>query len=393
MKARLLSAVEILQVIILWTSYLVFRAFPSNKKKWVVGTDEVAGVLESVARVLPNSYSVNLSAPGLRHGTYSLTISGNGRTRILKRIFLGPVILGFLANQTGQFFYIGSIGFLFNRSNEFRFLKRHNKKIAVMFCGDDIRSPKLHRELCEKLNRKTFVNQGFYICPPGGPEKYEQLKKEIAMETEKFADLIFNAPLCQSSYLSQNSKKVKYAHGFAAICDERFLYDTSKFKDAVIKVVHAPSSEAVKGTTYVRDAIKRLSSERTDFVYIELQNTEHNEVLKTLQQAHICLNQFLSFGTGILGIESLASHCATLMSADPNMEPSIPSPKGGAIPWLVTQVDDIYSNLKLLLDNRDLLIDYAEAGFMYARDNYSDVASKHRLTCSLAEYGFDVNAY
>ena len=101
----------------------------------------------------------------------------------------------------------------------------------------------------------------------------------------------------------------------------------------------------------------------------------------------------MSFGTGILGIESLASHCATLMSADPNMEPSIPSPKGGAIPWLVTQVDDIYSNLKLLLDNRDLLIDYAEAGFMYARDNYSDVASKHRLTCSLAEYGFDVNAY
>lgn len=376
---------------LLGISYFLFQLAPRNKKQWVVGTDEIAGVLESLSRALPDSYSVNLSAPGLRKGQYSLTISGRDRVRIFKRIFFGPVILGYLANQTDQFFYIWSRGFLVNRSSELRFLKRHGKKIAVMFCGDDIRSPKLHRELCQKLNRKTFTTQGFYLDPPGGVDGYEGLKREIAREAETYADVIFNAPLCQSSYLSQESLKVVSAHGFISIEPENFCPSHKKFDETVLKIIHAPSSEAVKGTAEVRKAINRLSSERDDFIYIELTNSKHEYVIQTLKSAHISLNQFLSFGTGVFGIESMAARCVTLMSANPDLEPSIPMWNYDGAPWVVTSIDEIYENLKVLLDDRDLLKTYSERGFAYAMHNYSHKAAKERLLVNLDRFGFTTN--
>ena len=387
----ILKVLDIIQTIVLRTSYFLFSFFRDDDIGWVVGTDEVAGVLESIADSLPKSRSVNLSVPNLRQSNFAISISGFGRLHMLKRMLLGPIILGRLANHSNQFFYIWSRGFLVNRSSEFRFLKQRNKMIALMFCGDDIRSPKLHRELCERMNRRTFVNQGFYLNPPGGSEKYEAEKKLIAGDAETFADVIFNAPICQSSYLSRHSTKVVDAHGYISIRAEDFCWSDEKFEAQILRIVHAPSSEAVKGTAYVRAAITELLNERNDFVYIELQNKKHQDVIKILHESHICLNQFLSFGTGVLGVEAMASRCATLMSADHRLEPSIPKPAMGISPWLVTGVDDIYNNVKNLLDNRNILEEFADNGFNYAVANYSRDAARRTLLQNLVEHGFDVN--
>ena len=120
-------------------------------------------------------------------------------------------------------------------------------------------------------------------------------------------------------------------------------------------------------------------------------NKKHDDVIETLKSAHICLNQFLSFGTGVLGIEGMAARCATLMSADPSLEPSIPRPLAEVTPWLITGVDEIYENLKKLLDDRDLLRAYAEAGYKYALQNYSYVPATKRLVLKLRDFGFFSN--
>ena len=391
MKFLLLKVIGVFQALVLRASFFLYQFVPADEIQWVVGTDEVAGVLESVSDSLPNSKSINLSVPDLRQSKYAITISGIGKVHMLKRTLLGPIILGRLANQSNQFFYIWSRGFLFNRSSEFKFLKKRGKKIALMFCGDDIRSPKLHRELCERMNRRTFVNQGIYLDPIGGQEKYEAEKKKIAEEAERFADIIFNAPVCQSSYLSTHSPKVVDAHAHISIRDEDFCRSDKKFGAQILRIVHAPSSEAVKGTIFVRAAINKLSRERDDFEYVEIQNMKHQDVIKNLHESHICLNWFLSFGMGVLGVEGMAARCATLMSADPLLEPSIPKPARHTVPWLVTGADEIYDNLKSLLDNRNLLVSYAEDGFKYAEANYSRTAARNRLTQNLAQYGFDVN--
>jgi glycosyltransferase involved in cell wall biosynthesis len=244
--------------------------------------------------------------------------------------------------------------------------------------------------MCNDLGRDTFVNYGFYLDPPGGAEEYEKLQLATAREAEMYGDVIFNAPVCQSSYLTDDSDKLVYSHGFISIDDDQFCYNIAKFDDEIITIVHAPTSMAIKGTPFVREAINRLRQERSDFVYLELQNTSHHEVIEKLHSAHICLNQFFSFGTGVLGVEAMASRCATLMSADPNIEPSIPLPDSGATPWMITQSQDIYDNVKLLLNDRLKLKKIADEGFEYALENYSLTSSSKRLRDSLIRHGFEI---
>jgi len=384
-----IKSLNVIQLTLLAASYAVTRYLPRKSYSWVVGPDEVAGVLRGISQALPDNYSVNLSLPGLRPHQYSYSIN-SGPLVLARRLIIGPILLGSLMNQSDQFFYIWNRGFLFNRSREFWFLKRKNKRIALMFCGDDIRSPQLHSDFCQSLGRDSFVNYDFYLNPPGGIKEYERLQKMTASDAEKFADIVFNAPNCQTSYLSSDSSKIIMAHGFIAISVDDFCYDDSKFDDAKIKVVHAPSSMAVKGTSYVRDAIAQLSSERNDFDYIELQGVPHDEVIKTLHGAHVCLNQFLSFGTGVLGIEAMASRCATLMSADPELEPSIPRSPQGENPWVITNTSQIYENLKMLLDNRKMLKNISDNGFNYALQHYETTKANQRLRDSLTSHGFAV---
>jgi len=392
LKKALVGPINVMQLVLLMLSYRFFNLFSLKKVSWVVGTDEIAGVLRGVAAALPDSYSVNLSIPSLRNSKYNYTISP-GPFHEARRLLIGPMLLGFLANKSEQFYYIWNRGFLLSRSSEFKFLKSHGVRLAIMFCGDDIRSPLLHRQICLEKGRDSFVNYGFYLNPPGGPEVYEKVKKATAVEAELYGDVIFNAPVCQSSYLNNESPKLEYAHGFISIDDSQFCHDELKFNDEKLRIIHAPTSMSTKGTPFVREAIHRLNQERSDFEYVELQGTPHHEVIEQLHQSHICLNWFLSFGTGVLGAEAMAARCATLMSADPSLEPSIPSPAFGTTPWLITQSHEIYEHLKQLLDDRNKLKEIATQGFDYALENYSYRASSMRLHESLERHGFDISKF
>ena len=80
-------------------------------------------------------------------------------------------------------------------------------------------------------------------------------------------------------------------------------------------------------------------------------------VLEHLKSAHIVLNQFYAFTPGLFGIESMANHCAVLMSADPNIETGLPQDSKDA--WMITKYWEVYDNLKYLLDNPEKIKYYA----------------------------------
>jgi hypothetical protein len=77
------------------------------------------------------------------------------------------------------------------------------------------------------------------------------------------------------------------------------------------------------------------------------------------------------------------------MSADPKLEPSIPTPPLGQIPWLITDPQNIYENLRLILDDRELLKKVANSGFEYALEHYSLANARDRLRDSLTVHGFE----
>ncbi len=389
-KKKIEKLIYYFQIPLFLISFYFFKLisiFSTKSKKkilWVIGVSEIASNIYFLSKIIKPSLTVCLDRNPFYNHNYDFSINvRNVMLKYIYRIFYGPILLGYLANKATHFFYIWATGFLLDREYEFKFLKSKNKKIVCMFCGNDIRSPKLSMELAKKLEIDYFVEYTGYRFPYYLTDEYDNEKKRLAEIADKYADLIFSAQYDQISYLKSKQYHLPYMYDKAKFCR-----NDSKFKDlskSKIKILHAPSDPLPKGTPLVRAAIKKLKLEGYDFDYIELKNVPNEVVLEHLKSAHIVLNQFYSFVPGLFGIEAMANHCAVLMSADPNIEKGLPQDSKDA--WLITKYWEVYDNLKYLLDNPEKIKYYADNGYEFAYKHYTFEAAEEYINKVLKENG------
>lgn len=366
------------QKILLMTSYHVTKLACRQKNgQWVVGVDEMASYIYNIANILPKSVSVSFTQNPFYNYSYDYKLPrSHGLNRCIRYIY-GPLLLGLLLNKSDGFFYIWSTGFLIDsfdgRKFEFSFIKRKKKKLVCLFIGNDIRSPKLLQEYSKTYDIDTISTYAYPVFFEATDDSYEKRKQLIASSADTYADLIFNAPVDQPSYLKRQVLPIFYTYP-----DELFLKDDSKF-DLMepIKIVHAPSSPIIKGTPIVRSAIKKLKEEGYKFEYCELIGVKNEDVRKTLRQSHIVLNEFYAFVPGVLGIEAMAAHCALLTSADYAIEPALPFDSRGV--WLHTRYWEVYDNLKYLLDNPLQIRSFADKGHSWSKKHCSYTAVREHL--------------
>jgi hypothetical protein len=286
--------------------------------------------------------------------------------RYLVRIIYSPILLGYLCHKVNGIFYVAGSGFLLTefdgRDYESRFLKARGLKIVSFFCGSEIRSLRLMDELSAKLGRDVITTYQKIVVQELASEFQEELRKKLAISTDRYADFIFTAPTDQISYIQRPT--YPFINFYP---DSDFKRNDAKFLAMNrVKVVHAPSSPLIKGTPLVRAAVKKLQLEGYDFEYRELIGVGNSVVLDALSQAHVVLNEFYAFVPGQFGVEAMASHCALVTSADERIETSL-SPGANAA-WMVTEYWNIYDNLKRLLDHPALIRHYADAGFAWASE-------------------------
>ncbi|MDF1678190.1 MAG: hypothetical protein P1U32_05795 [Legionellaceae bacterium] len=382
MKQRIYAvyyiALFFLQKRLLTLFYWLFALKKEKKWDWVVGTREVANNIYFISGALTNACSVNLVANKYYlSNKYTVSIPEMPTFLVgMVRSIMGPILLAYLAARASGFFYIGREGFLLNsdgRAYEFNFLKRKGKKIVNFFCGTDIRSPRLARELAVKLELDSYLNYYTSIYPGMFKDAAERQVERFANISDRYADMIFNAPVDQVSYLTKEQQAFFYTYP-----DSGFVRNDSKHENVeVITIVHAPSNPIVKGTGLVRAAIKKLELEGYAFKYIELIGVPNEEVITTLNTAHIVVNELYTFVPGLLGIEAMAAHCALLTSADKKIETFLPD--GANEAWCVTRYWEIYDNLKLMLDDKALIKQYADRGYAWAHKNYRESAVREYL--------------
>lgn len=378
--------IEQVQRTTLRASFLVHSLYRPRKtatKRWVVGVDEIASMLWRVHQAIPGSTSVALSEHNFYSYEYTFTAmpTKNSRINYLFRIFFAPWLLGRLATSHYGFVYVGPSGFLYDtkgqREFEFSFLKKHGLRIVCYFTGDDIRSQILTKELENKLGFATVATANAEENPFFFTDEYERQKKQIAAVADRYADAIVNWPIEQVSYLTRETHRFVYAYP-----DELFSGHFEKFESLdPIRIIHAPSNHKVKGTQFVRAAIDRLRADGRQFEYIELINVSNEEVLEALSHGHIALNQFFAFTPGVFGIEAMAHGCVMLCSADRTIEPELP--EGANEAWVVTRGDQLYTNLKRLLDNPKDLEAQARRGFEWALQNESRSGAQRHLAAIL----------
>ena len=303
------------QVISLRISYFIFRYLikPQSKKNFVIGTHEIAGNIKNLSMCLEDVFSVCLRPNHFYNYKYNFQLFFKNRIlALIEKFFFGPLLLGYLMNVSKVFFYVWDEGFLIERSRELKYLKQKKKKIIILFCGDDIRSPKLSLEYSNKRGLENFLN----YQPKLNLVKQDKKVKRNAFYADLYADLIFNYPICQISYLKKSTYYFPYMYP-----KEKFFKNLSKFDDLKkIKIVHAPSDPLGKGTPLFRAAIKKLLLMGYNFEYVELLNKKNDEVLDELKSSHIVLNSLYGLGStlGLFSIEALANTNCLLTSHNIN---------------------------------------------------------------------------
>ena len=197
-----------IQKILLFFSYKVCAAFIRKKEGlWIIGVCEIANYLNLLARIIKPSISVNLCCNKFfdKDNIYNVSLSRFPfLVRILFKILWSPILFGYLINRSDSFLYIGSEGFLINsvdgREYEFKLLKLYKKKLVTLFCGSDIRSIQLSLDYAKKLDLEVIASY-YGLCIPECLEaRYETIFQRLASSADRYADLIFNAPVDQISY-------------------------------------------------------------------------------------------------------------------------------------------------------------------------------------------------
>ncbi len=389
MKNKIFKLVSFPQFLIIIVAYHVLKLVAQKQKGCVIGVTEIAKMIYLYGHLFKNSKTVCLNSNKFYNLKYDYSVvQSQGRFSYLlyrlKRIIYGPFLLAYLACRYDVFIYFWSSGFLLDREYEFRFLKKKNKKIITIFCGDDIRSPNKLREKLNELEYDGYLDYVGMAIPYYLSKGYEEKKKHIAALSDKYADLCFNASIDQASYLTSRQYMAPYAYDI-----KDFNRNDDKFnKNQTIKILHAPSDPLVKGTPLVRAAVKKLKLDGYRFEYKELMGVPNTKVLKELGSSHIVLNQFYSFVPGLFGIESLANHTAVLMSADPDIETGLPQDAKGA--WMITKYWQVYDNLKFLLDNPEEIKKYADTGYDFALNHYTYEKTSEYLHQVFKENGIEV---
>lgn len=375
------------QVLLLRVSFALHRLRARRRPSgYVVGMEEVAGLLTAVADALDDAVTVNLLSNPLYDRRYDIEFNLNGPRSLanrIRRVVTGPWILGRLAAQRRTFIYLGAQGFLLSladgRDREFAFLREHGRTVVCYFMGSDIRSQFLTNELGARLGREVVTTYEPLVSHGIDAPAAEAHRRDLAAAAERHAHLIFNAPVDQLGYFTGPTEPALYFFP-----DERVARRPEKWRDlSRLVVVHAPTSPVIKGTPVVRAAVRGLKEQGYDFEYVELTGRPNGEVLAELERAHIVLGHCYQFIPGIVGLEAMASNAVLVTSADGTIETSLPP--GGNDAWVVTPAWLVREHLQALLDHPEGLQAQADAGTAWVGAHCTASVDRARLLARLAD--------
>src|SRR5659263_588252 len=168
------------------------------------------------------------------------------------------------------------------------------------------------------------------------------------------------------SDIRQSDIAIKYVH-FKTLEELQKVYpakdDDYKRKNEKIKIVHAPTAREKKGTNYVIAVIERLKQEKYNIDFILVEHKTHDEALEIYKKCDIIIDQIVLESHGTLAMEGMALGKPVLCRIDEEFVKDYQD-----IPLVRTDPDNIYKNLKLLIENPDMRKSLGEKGRKYVED-------------------------
>lgn len=133
---------------------------------------------------------------------------------------------------------------------------------------------------------------------------------------------------------------------------------------ARLKIVHAPSSRATKGTDTVLAAIERLRSDGHDVDFQLVEGVSHDQAKAIYRDADIVIDQLRIGWYGVLAVEAMALGKAVVAYIRDDLRHYLPSPR----PLKVANPDNLYQVLGDLLNDRTEVVRLGKLGRAYVED-------------------------
>ena len=177
-----------------------------------------------------------------------------------------------------------------------------------------------------------------------------QRQKRNLRRIEQHSDLVIAHPL--TSQLLRNLSVASMYIGLPG--PERFDLPILKpiLSDTGIRILHVPSDRRAKGSDKIGEIIQRIRLNKTDLIYQELSGVTNSEVLASIAQSDIVIDQLYS-DTQLagVGVEAASIGVAVLVGSygaselAPLIEPNVIPPA------LVVHPNDFESELLNLIEN------------------------------------------
>lgn len=211
-------------------------------------------------------------------------------------------ILGFFLNKgikyDGYQFYFGTSytesGFL-----DVRLLKRLGKKIFFYFCGCDVRDSKA-----------TISNYDLSACSECWPMHCSPNRLQALATAARYADAVFVSTPDLLEFVP-NSVLLPQPVELAGLYRLRKEFRAAGADRAAgtrdsIRIAHAPSNQAIKGTKYLLGAVDALRNDGHRVELILIEGMSYEDTLKTCAAADIVVDQLLIGAYGQFAVETMA---------------------------------------------------------------------------------------
>ncbi|SDK49456.1 glycosyltransferase [Sediminibacillus albus] len=238
-------------------------------------------------------------------------------------------------------------------------IKQHNKQIIMHHWGSDVRllSSALKTNPYAKAkitNEKWLADKLAYLS--GKIPYCIVADEEMRQYVEKFYEKVFIVPLMIDLQIY------------------RPLEIKSDKTQQKLKIVHAPTSPAVKGTPFILEAMEKLKQEYT-FEFKLIQGLSHEQAKQEYQSADLIIDQLHIGSYGLLAVEAMAMGKPVICWISEFMKEKYPK----NLPIISANPDTIEAVMKHVFNNQDQLMEIGERGRRYVELHHNMVQNSKEL--------------
>jgi glycosyltransferase involved in cell wall biosynthesis len=290
-------------------------------KKIFIGPGEVAGYNRGLAHGMKK---IGINFDYITFSNHNFNYGGETKSPWL----LKPIRFFYSNKSCNNYFFLKALRVFFcDILAFFWFIFNFYKYDIYIFCfGQSLLRKNIDLPILKFFGKTLIMNMGHgselrapYIngafCPTGAPQKLTpeilsnqtfKLKKRM-MWIEKHVDIIIGKPF-SSTQLASKKMINWYDIGipyFRENTDTEHHLTKNTVTSNHVRILHAPSRPAAKGSYLISKAIENLKKKGYSIQFVELRNTPNEVVLHELSQCDFVVDQvFSDVPIGCIGLEA-----------------------------------------------------------------------------------------